>query len=180
MLGATLRHGDVALRITEVEGYGGADDPGSHAHRGRTPRTGVMFGPPGRLYCYFSYGMHVCANVVLGEEGVPGAVLLRAGEVVEGIDVARARRPGASDRDLARGPARLCRALGITLDHDEADLAEGEVRLELGHLDAPFEAGPRTGLRLAPDRPWRFWLPDERSVSPYRKHPRATAPHPDL
>ncbi|MEO9325061.1 DNA-3-methyladenine glycosylase [Nocardioides sp. C4-1] len=180
LLGATLRHGAVVVRITEVEAYGGADDPGSHAYRGRTPRTGVMFGPAGRLYCYLSYGMHVCANVALGEEGVAGAVLVRAGEVVDGLDVARARRPGSSDQDLARGPARLTRALAISLDHDGADLASGAVTLELGAPVDDVAAGPRTGLRLAADRPWRFWMPGERSVSPYRKHPRATAHHPDL
>ena len=101
LLGATLRHGDVAVRLTEVEAYDGANDAGSHAFRGRTPRTAVMFGPPGVLYCYFTYGMHVCCNVVTGPEGAASAVLLRAGEIVEGLDVARSRRPGASDRDLA-------------------------------------------------------------------------------
>ena len=109
LLGATLRHGDVAVRITEVEAYDGADDPGSHAHRGRTARNSVMFGPPGHLYVYFTYGMHHCCNVVAGAEGAPAAVLLRAGEVTAGLDIARDRRPGSADRDLARGPARLCR-----------------------------------------------------------------------
>jgi DNA-3-methyladenine glycosylase len=178
LLGAVLRHGPVAVRLTEVEAYAGDADPGSHAFRGRTPRTAVMFGPPGRLYCYFSYGMHVCANVVVGEEGTAAAVLLRAGEVVEGLDVARERRPGVRDRDLARGPARLCRTLAIALADDGDDLAHGPVRLELapGPPDpADVASGPRVGLRLAPDRPWRFWLAGEPSVSPYRRHPRADA-----
>jgi DNA-3-methyladenine glycosylase len=175
LLGAVVRHGDVAVRLTEVEAYAGQRDPGSHAFRGRTRRNAVMFGPAGHLYCYFTYGMHVCANVVVGEDGGASAVLLRAGEVVRGLGVARGRRAGASDRDLARGPARLCRALGIGLDHDGVDLASGPVRLELA---APVDAasvrtGPRTGLRLAPDRPWRFWLAEERTVSPYRRHPKA-------
>ena len=122
----------MALRLTEVEAYDGANDAGSHAYRGRTPRNAVMFGPPGHLYCYFTYGMHVCCNVVTGAEGVASAVLLRAGEVIEGIELARSRRPGASDRDLARGPARLCRALGIELSDNGNDLVTGPVTLEPG------------------------------------------------
>lgn len=174
LLGAVLRHGDVALRLTEVEAYAGADDPGSHAYRGRTRRNAVMFGPSGHLYCYFTYGMHVCANVVVGPEGDPAAVLLRAGEVVAGIETARERRPGASDRDLARGPARLCRALGIGLEHDGGDLRRGPVRLEPVRLEQgeppafSISTGPRVGLRGAPDRPWRFWVTGDRTVSSYR------------
>jgi DNA-3-methyladenine glycosylase len=168
LLGAELRHGDVALRITEVEAYGAADDPGSHAYRGCTRRNAVMFGPAGRLYCYFTYGMHVCANVVTGPEGEASAVLLRAGEIVDGVTTARDRRPGASDRDLARGPARLCRALGIGLTLDGADLDRGPVTLRLGSAQRAVSTGPRVGLRGAPDRPWRWWITGERSVSTYR------------
>lgn len=178
LLGAVLRHGPVAVRLTEVEAYGGPDDPGSHAYRGRTRRNAVMFGPAGRLYCYLSHGIHTCANVSVGSDGDPGAVLLRAGEVVDGVDVARAFRPGATDRDLARGPGRLCRALGIRLDHDGTDLAdgaEGEVTLTLGETAASWRQGPRTGLRLASERPWRFWLEGEPTVSPYRRHKAAGA-----
>ncbi len=172
LLGATLRHevdgASVAVRLTEVEAYDGSNDAGSHAYRGRTPRTTVMFGPPGFLYCYFTYGMHVCCNVVTGPDGTASAVLLRAGEVVEGLEVARARRPGAPDRDLARGPARLCRALAIGLDHNGDDLVAGPVTLELGPEAAEVATGPRVGLRGDPDLPWRFWLPGERTVSAYR------------
>src|SRR4051794_30117897 len=136
LLGAELCHageeGSVTLRLTEVEAYDGANDAGSHAYRGRTPRTAIMFGPAGYLYCYFTYGMHVCANVVTGTEGAASAVLLRAGEIVEGLELARSRRPGASDRDLARGPARLCRALAIELSDNGNDLVTGPVTLELG------------------------------------------------
>ncbi|RHW24404.1 DNA-3-methyladenine glycosylase [Nocardioides immobilis] len=173
LLGAVLRHGQVAVRLTEVEAYDGPDDPASHAYRGRTARNGVMFGPPGHLYCYLSHGIHTCANVSVGPDGRPSAVLIRAGEVVEGIEVARAFRPGAPDRDLARGPGRLCRALGIRLEHDGTDLARGEVTLTPGGLLDAIASGPRTGVRYAADRPWRHWIVGDPTVSPYRRHPRA-------
>jgi DNA-3-methyladenine glycosylase len=180
LLGGLLRHGEVAVRLTEVEAYAGPDDPGSHAYRGPTRRNAAMFGPPGRLYCYFTYGMHVCANVVVGAEGDPAAVLVRAGEVVEGLETARERRPGAPDRDLARGPARLCRTLGIGLEHDGVDLTRGEVRLEPGDPVTTVSTGPRVGLRGAPELPWRFWVTGEATVSTYRpaaplRRRRATA-----
>lgn len=170
LLGSVLTHGGVSVRLTEVEAYGAADDPGSHAHRGRTSRNAVMFGPAGRLYVYFTYGMHHCANVVCGPDGEAAAVLLRAGEVVAGTDLARVRRPGATDRDLARGPARLCKALDLDLGMDGAVLGSGDLRLALG--DTPdasiLSSGPRVGLRGAPERPWRYWLTGERTVSDYR------------
>lgn len=168
LLNAVLRHGDVAVRLTEVEAYDGANDPGSHAFRGQTPRNAVMFGPPGHLYCYFTYGMHVCCNVVCGPTGSASAVLVRAGEVVDGIETARVRRPGATDRDLARGPARLCRALGIELTHDGTDLAAGPITLEPGERPDAVSTGPRVGLRGAPERPWRFWITGDPTVSAYR------------
>lgn len=168
LLGATLRHGDVAVRLTEVEAYDGANDPGSHAHRGPTARNAVMFGPPGRLYVYFTYGMHHCCNVVCGPDGEASAVLLRAGEVVDGLEAARERRPRSSDRDLARGPARLCRALAIDLEHNGAPLIAPPLTLDLDPATGPVATGPRVGLRHAPDRAWRFWLPDEPTVSQYR------------
>ncbi len=126
LLGAVLRHGEVACRITEVEAYDGSGDPGSHAYRGPTARNAVMFGPPARLYVYFTYGMHYCCNVVCGPEGSASAVLLRAGEIVDGLDVARSRRTTAKgDRDLARGPANLCRALAIGAQENGHDLTSG-------------------------------------------------------
>ena len=168
LLGAVLRHGDVAVRLTEVEAYDGADDPGSHAFRGPTRRNAVMFGPPAHLYCYFTYGMHICANVVTGPEGDPSAVLVRAGEVIAGQEEARERRPGVRDRDLARGPANLCRALGIRLGHNGLDLRHGAVTLEPTAPVRAVSTGPRVGLRGAPERPWRFWITDEPTVSTYR------------
>ena len=169
LLGALLTHAGVTVRLTEVEAYAGADDPGSHAYRGKTARNAVMFGPPARLYCYFTYGMHVCANVVAGYEGASSGILLRAGEVVDGIELARTRRLGARDRELARGPARLCRALDISLDMNGTDLGPGDpVRLELGEPLTAFSSGPRVGLRGAPERPWRFWITGDPTVSAYR------------
>ncbi len=169
LLGAVLRHRDVAVRVTEVEAYDGANDPGSHAYRGQTLRNKVMFGPPGHLYVYFTYGMHHCCNVVTGPDGQASAVLIRAGEVVEGVEVARGRRR-STDRDLARGPARLCQALDLGLPHNGTDLAAGPVFLELGDpvSDDRIETGPRVGLRHAADRPWRFWITGEPTVSVYR------------
>jgi DNA-3-methyladenine glycosylase len=168
LLGATLRHGDVAVRLTEVEAYDGANDPGSHAHRGLTPRNSVMFGPAGHLYVYFTYGMHHCCNVVCGPEGAVSAVLLRAGEVVDGLETARQRRPRSRDRDLARGPARLCQALALDLGHNGARLDDPPLTLDPGPAPEAVSSGPRVGLRLASDRAWRFWLPEEPTVSQYR------------
>ncbi len=179
LLGSRLRAGGVTVRLTEVEAYAGQSDPGSHAFRGRTARTSVMFGPPGHAYVYFTYGMHWCLNVVTGTDGTASAVLLRAGEVVGGLELARERRPGAADRDLCRGPARLTRALGVTGEHGGLDLlAPGSpLRLELGRAPAPdlVRTGPRVGV--AGDgaaAPWRFWLAGEQTVSPYRPAGRRT------
>lgn len=170
LLGAVVRHDGVAVRITEVEAYDGENDPGSHAGRGSTPRSAVMFGPSGRLYVYLTYGMHFCANVVCGPEGQASAVLLRAGEVVEGVEVARQRRGTKVERELARGPGRLCSALNIRLKENRTDLLAGPVTLEPGDPVDPslVSTGPRVGLRLAADLPWRFWLTGDPTVSAYR------------
>jgi DNA-3-methyladenine glycosylase len=172
LLGATLRHGDVACRLTEVEAYDGPDDPGSHAYRGQTPRNAVMFGRPGHLYVYFTYGMHFCCNVVCGPPGRPSAVLLRAAQVVTGVQAARARRPTArAERDLARGPANLCQALAIDASANGHDLSLAPLTLTLADetsAESRVRTGPRVGLRLAAERPWRFWLADEPTVSAYR------------
>lgn len=172
LLGAIIRHGDVAVRLTEVEAYLGAQDPGSHAFRGRTARNAVMFGEPGHLYTYFTYGMHVCANVACSPDGTASGVLLRAGRVVEGIEAARERRTTSkNDIDLAKGPARLTVALGITLEHGGTDLARGPVTLELGDQPAEHVVGPRTGVSGAggtSEYPWRFWIPGDKTVSPYK------------
>jgi DNA-3-methyladenine glycosylase len=182
LLGARLTHegahGAVSLRITEVEAYvGDGVDPGSHAFRGQTRRNAAMYGPPGHLYAYFTYGMHVCANVVCSPKGEASAVLLRAGEVVEGVELARERRgPAVAQRDLARGPARLVVALGIGLADDGADLLHPPFKLELPDDRGPSAAGPRTGVSGAGGGdgfPWRFWIPGDPTVSQYRRHARA-------
>ena len=181
LLGAVLGHAGVLLRITEVEAYLGVGvDPGSHAFRGQTRRNATMFGPSGHLYAYFSYGMHVCANIVCSPDGEASAVLLRGGEIIAGEASARMRRPTArTDRDLARGPARLTRALGIGLDDDGADLGLAPFELTLPEHPAPFLSGPRTGVGGdggGAEYPWRFWIPGDGTVSPYRRHPKLGAP----
>lgn len=165
--------GRVTVLLTEVEAYGGVgEDPGSHAFRGETPRNSTMFGESGLLYVYFTYGMHWCANVVTGPAGHASAVLLRAGRVVEGHDLARERRASARhDRDLARGPARLAVALGLTGDSDGVDLLDpaSGVRLEVARRALPVAVvGPRTGVAgPGAATPWRF-AADDPSVSAYR------------
>lgn len=188
LLGALLRteraDGTVVLRITEVEAYGGTDDPVSHAARGRTARNSSMYLAGGHLYVYRHLGLHHCVNIVTGPPDVPGAVLLRAGEVVEGRDLARRRRLAAGvvrrDVDLARGPGRLAVALGIAADHDGRDLVPvarprnevREVSLLVPDERLPSRAGPRVGVaQVGRDDErfgWRFWLADEPSVSPDR------------
>jgi DNA-3-methyladenine glycosylase len=164
--------GRVALRLTEVEAYAGdGTDPAAHSHRGPTPRAAVMFGPPGRLYVYFSYGVHWCANVVVGAEGQGSAVLLRAGDVVVGEELAASRRPSArTPRDLARGPARLTQALAIGPDDKDADLLDpsSPVRLHRGDPPPAVSAGPRVGIRAATELAWRFWETGAPSVSAFR------------
>jgi len=184
LLGAQLRsysdNGEVVARIVEVEAYGGADeDPGSHAYRGQTPRNSAMFGDAGHAYVYFTYGMHWCVNVTTGPVGSAGAVLIRAAHVESGVELARRRRSGSTDRDLARGPARLTKALGIDRRHNGIDLLAPESPLLL-QLAAPlisWSSSPRTGVGGAGALiPWRFYLADEPAVSAYRPHqPRSRA-----
>jgi len=170
LLGVVVSHAGVSVRLTEVEAYDGEDDPGSHAFRGPTSRNATMFGPPGHLYVYFTYGMHWCANVVCGPEGRASAVLLRGGEVVAGAARAQQRRgPAVRARDLARGPARLTQALGLDREHDGADLFGETFDLRRpAEPPGPASRGPRVGLRHAADLPWRFWIGGDRFVSDYR------------
>lgn len=176
LLGAVIfGHDGVAARITEVEAYNGPDDPASHAFT-RTPRSELMYGPADRLYVYRIHGHH-CANVVTSDEGRGAAVLLRAGEIVDGLDAARARRGDVAAHLLARGPGNLAKALGITMSDRGTDVlrAPGIVvqRLTDPLPAETIAAGPRVGVRLAADRPWRFWVSGDPTVSAYRRHPRA-------
>jgi DNA-3-methyladenine glycosylase len=184
LLGCVVAANGVTVRLTEVEAYAGVGaDPASHAHRGRTPRNSVMFGPPCHAYVYFTYGMHWCLNVVTGPVGEASAVLLRAGEVVGGVDLARARRPGVRlDRDLARGPARLTMVLAVDKSADGTPLLDGTgpisltspVRRRLAPL--PIRSGPRVGVAVGAETPWRFWLDGDPTVSAYRPRLRLSGP----
>jgi DNA-3-methyladenine glycosylase len=172
--------GDVTLRLTEVEAYAGAIDPASHAYRGRTERNKSMFGEPGRLYVYRHLGLHHCVNVVCRPPGTASAVLLRAGEVVDGVELARARRTATgrcdSDRQIARGPARLTVALALDRSDDGADVTDpaGDVvvHLPVDRAQGVTATGPRVGVSgpgaSGEDYPWRYWLVDEPTVSAYR------------
>jgi DNA-3-methyladenine glycosylase len=162
--------GRVAVRIVEVEAYAGAQDPGSHGYRGPTPRTAAMFGPPGHLYVYFTYGMHWCANVVTGADGVCSAVLLRAGAPLAGLDVMRSRRVAARrDRELCSGPARLTQALGIDRSFDGSDLTRGAVRLVDDRTPPPRRPGRSVRIGLSAGRgdeqPWRWYVEGDEHVS---------------
>jgi DNA-3-methyladenine glycosylase len=184
LLGLVLEHetadGLVAVMLSEVEAYAGAIDPASHSFRGKTGRNAVMFGPPGHAYVYFTYGMHFCANVVCSPPGVATGILLRAGRVVVGEELARSRRgfdAVRSPRDLARGPARLCQAMAVNRSQDGEDLLDPSSKLRLRAAvgderaaePGAIEAGPRVGVSQAADIPWRFWLAGDPTVSPYRR-----------
>lgn len=177
LLGATVFHDDVAIRLTEVEAYDGPNDPASHAYRGPTARNGVMFGPAGHLYVYRSHGLHWCANVTTGHSGTASAVLLRAGFVAGGQDLAQLRRgPAATAVQFARGPGNLGQALGLTGAHNGEDLCGGGRIQILGGgrvRDRAIRSGPRVGVTLAADVEWRFWLDGEPTVSVYRRSARA-------
>ncbi len=170
LLNKVLVSGDVAARIVEVEAYWGEHDPASHAYRGMTPRNATMFGPTGLLYVYRSYGIHWCANVVIGAPGEAAAVLLRAVEPIRGIDVIRSRRPGVRrEYDLVNGPGKLCAALGITSDDDGCDLLspESSVRLRSDGTEPPEEplVTSRIGVTKAVANQWRFAVAGNRWVS---------------
>jgi len=172
LLNKVLVHDGRAGRIVEVEAYRGTDDPASHAYRGPTPRTEVMFGPPGHLYVYFTYGMHWCANAVTSRDGEAGAVLIRALAPLQGIAEMQAARPAARRLvDVANGPAKACQALGIDGTHSGADLVAAEHGLSIVDdgvppPDVPI-TGPRVGISVAADRPWRFSVPGD----PHRSKP---------
>jgi DNA-3-methyladenine glycosylase len=180
LLGRHLSFGGVRLRLTEVEAYAGGLDPGSHAFRGPTPRTEPMFGPPGFTYVYFTYGHHWCVNLVVGEVGSASAVLLRAGEVLEGNELVHVRRGGVRERDWTRGPGRLGQALAMSGEHTDRDFCRPpigepiELLVSVGEPADPgrVRIGPRVGVSGPGGDgtafPWRFWVDGEPSVSAYR------------
>lgn len=167
LLGKVLVGPHGSGRVVEVEAYRGSEDPASHAFRGPTPRNRVMFGPAGHLYVYRSYGIHWCANVVAGDDGVAAAVLIRALEPLTGVEtMATHRRAARGHRDLANGPGKLCQALGIDGSHGGVDLlaATGPVRMVDDGTPPPPSptVGPRVGITVGTDRPWRFSIPGSR------------------
>jgi DNA-3-methyladenine glycosylase len=185
LLNKLLVVGELAARIVEVECYRGEEDPASHAYRGRTRRNATMFGPPGRLYVYFTYGMHWCANVVCAAEGVARAVLLRAAEPVAGTERMRrarsTRRAGrVADTELLAGPARLCEALGIVGADDGADLVTGDRGIVVATDGTPPPKRPgrsgRVGIRQAAELPWRFFVEGSPSVSRAPREPPGVRP----
>lgn len=168
LLGRVLVHGETAGIIVENEAYLGGDDLASHSAAGLTPRTRVLFGPPGHTYVYLSYGMHDCLNITAAREGDPGSVLIRALEPMEGIEIMRARRPGArTDRDLTSGPGRLTKALAITRADNGADVTHGELTIRRPEHEKHFEIDvtPRIGISKCVDWPLRFVIRGNKFVS---------------
>jgi DNA-3-methyladenine glycosylase len=182
LLGCVLWHENVAVELTEVEAYMGAGDPASHAYRGETARNAVMFGPPGHAYVYFTYGMHFCVNLVCQPPGIASAVLLRAGRIVAGEELAGERRPSSRRAsDLASGPARLCQALAIDRAQNGADVCAAGAPLLVTSTTDSFGRkicqGPRVGVSTGAEVPWRYWAEGDPSVSAYRAHvPRKRKP----
>jgi len=183
LLGGVITGRGVSALIVEVEAYGGPPDgpwpdAAAHSYRGPSIRTAVMFGPAGRLYTYRSHGIHVCANVSCGPDGLAAAVLLRAAAIEAGADTAHSRRgPAVRPVALARGPGNLCSALDIRMEDNGLDLfdTDSSVTVQLGE-PGPDTSGPRVGVSQAADRAWRFWLTGRPEVSAYRRSPRAPAP----
>jgi DNA-3-methyladenine glycosylase len=170
LLNKVLVHGDLAGRIVEVEAYAAGEDPGSHAYRGETARNRTMFGPPGLLYVYFTYGMHWCANAVCGDVDWASAVLIRALHPLAGVETMRTRRTAArTDRDLTNGPAKLCQALAIERPLDGADLVTGDRGVTIVDDDVPPPAAPgqspRIGLSAGAEHPWRWFVPGDPYLS---------------
>lgn len=170
LLNKVIEVDGISARIVEVEAYWGSHDPASHAYRGMTPRNATMFGPGGHLYVYRSYGIHWCANVVLGPSGEAAAVLIRGVEPIDGVEVMSARRPRARrESDLTNGPGKLCAALAITGDDDGANLIRTDSRIRLldDGVPPPDEplVTPRIGISAAVDKPWRFAVAGNRWVS---------------
>lgn len=168
LLGAVLAHGRVTGRIVETEAYLARGDPAAHAHRGRTPRTEALFGPPGHAYVFRTRGHH-CLNVVVQPAGEPGCVLIRAVEPLAGLESMRSRRGAVADSRLTDGPAKVCQALGVNMRHYGADLCHGAgLYIAPGDAVTRALAGPRVGVTSAVDAPYRWCDAD----SPFVSRPR--------
>jgi DNA-3-methyladenine glycosylase len=170
LLGKVLVHrtpdGVAAGMIVETEAYIGEDDPACHAAPGPTSRNAPLYGPPGMAYVYLNYGIHYLVNAVTERSGSPAAVLIRALAPLDGLDLMRRRRGEVADVELCRGPGNLTRALGITLQENRLDLSDS--RLTIEHRGLPcgkVSCGPRIGIRVAVDRPWRYWIATHPAVS---------------
>lgn len=153
--------GNIVARIIEVEAYGGSDDPASHAYKGITERNRVMFGEPGHAYVYFTYGMHFCLNVKAGHRGIPGAVLIRAVEIIDGLELAGRNRKTASSSELSNGPGKLTKAMNITKAHNGLDLVQSDQLYiyeskENGSLE--ILTSSRIGIKTAKEKLWRFYI----------------------
>ncbi len=172
LLGRTLSHAGVTVRLTEVEAYLGAEDAAAHTHRGMTPRNAAMFGPGGHMYVYLSYGIHLAGNIVCAPEGTGQGCLLRAGEVIDGLDTAYRRRGGVPFSRLAQGPGNLGQALGLRLSDNHAPVTGPDFLLGPRAEEPEWVAGPRIGISKNVDAPLRFWIPDDPSVSVRRRRPR--------
>jgi DNA-3-methyladenine glycosylase len=164
LIGCVVRHGETAGRIVETESYH-MDEPACHAFVGVTQRTQTLYGPPGRAYVYFSYGVHSLLNAVCEEESVGAAVLIRALEPVEGLDVMRARRGLRRAEDLCSGPGKLTQALGIGLELNGSSLLDGPIEMLAREHEPRIVIGERIGITKAADLPWRFCDADSRHVS---------------
>lgn len=183
LLGAVLRHGPVAVQLTEVEAYLGEADPASHAYKGLTPRCATMFGPPSHLYVYASYGIHRAGNLVCSPDGTAGGVLLRGARVLAGMDVVRERRGTKPvDEALARGPGNLGSAMGFDLNLNGLEVGQVEEPFDLdqpvsdnalylheGDSVPEFRVGPRIGITKNADAPLRFWIPGDKTVTTPRR-----------
>ncbi|ALC04630.1 Putative 3-methyladenine DNA glycosylase [Corynebacterium deserti GIMN1.010] len=179
LLGCILTHAGVSIRLTEVEAYLDSADPAAHTYRGKTPRNAAMFGPGGHMYVYISYGIHRAGNIVCGPEGTGQGVLLRAGEVIEGEDIARERRATARRQAsdtlpaarLAQGPGNLGQALGLELKHNYASVLGPSFILQPRKFEPEWVSGPRIGISKNTDAPLRFWIPGHPTVSGRKGRP---------
>lgn len=172
LLGCTLTHAGVTVRLTEVEAYLGAEDPAAHTHRGVTERNRAMFGPGGHMYVYLSYGIHRAGNIVCAPEGQGQGCLLRAGEVIHGLELAYRRRGDIPFARLAQGPGNLGQALDFQLTDNFSPVTGPDFQLSPRSEEPDWVSGPRIGISKNVDAPLRFWIPGDKTVSVRRGRPK--------